>query len=57
MENGSLGSLQMDTHTWGGGGGASMFGSLGMCALHGRGYEIFNLQKKVFNFTLNRVAI
>ena len=25
------------THTLGGGGGTSMFGSLGMCALHGRG--------------------
>ena len=51
MENGSLGSLQMDTHTWGGG-GTSMFGSLGMCALHGRGLWDLQTSKKVFNFTI-----
>ena len=31
MENGSLGSLQMDACAEGGGEGTSMFGSLGMC--------------------------
>ena len=36
MENGFPGSLQIDTHAYVGG-ETSMFGSLGMCALHGRG--------------------
>ena len=38
MENGFPGSLQIDTHAYvGGGGETSMFGALGMGALHGRG--------------------
>ena len=44
MENGFLGSLQIDTHTYGGGGGDSMFGSVGMCALHGRGLWDLRIQ-------------
>ena len=31
MENSSLGSIQMDVHAQWGGGGTSMFDSLGMC--------------------------
>ena len=62
MENGSLGSLQMDACAEGGGEGTSMFGSLGMC--HSAWYRFMgsSILKKVFNFTinfgvLNRVAI
>ena len=52
MENGSLGSLQMDACAEGGGEGTSMFGSLGMC--HSAWYRFMgsSILKKVFNFTI-----
>ena len=50
MENGSLGSLQMDTRAWGVGGGNPMFGSLGMCRSAWYRFMGSSILKKVFNF-------
>ena len=49
MENGSLGSLQMDTHALGGG-GTGMFGSLSMCRSAWYRFMGSSILKKVFHF-------
>ena len=51
MENGSLGSLQMDTHAQGG--ETSKFGSLSMCCSEWYWFIGPSILKKVFNFTIN----
>ena len=53
MENSFLGSLQMDARAQGaGGGGTSMFDSLGMCRCAWYRFLGSSILKKVFNFTI-----
>ena len=50
MENGSLGSLQIDKLAQGG--GTSMFGSLGMCRSAWYKFMGPSILKEVFNFII-----